>query len=92
MKGDYLLHFIDGTFQFDYRGATITKKFFAPIRYDKDSRDTSVKPSCKISAASVAASVESTSTWRQRSVGYSSGATRHGPARRLPWGCSTGSR
>ena len=41
-KGDYLLHFIDGTFQFEYRGAMIVKKFFAPIRYDKDSRSTAV--------------------------------------------------
>jgi hypothetical protein len=41
-NGDYLIHFIDGTFQFEYRGATIIKKFFAPIHYDKDTRATSV--------------------------------------------------
>jgi hypothetical protein len=41
-KGDYLLQFIDGTFQFEYRGATITKKFFAPIAYDKATRAMSV--------------------------------------------------
>jgi hypothetical protein len=27
-KGDYLLQFIDGTFPFEYRGATLTRKFF----------------------------------------------------------------
>ena len=37
-KGPYLLHFIDGTFQFQYRGATITKRFFAPLAYDPNSR------------------------------------------------------
>jgi hypothetical protein len=42
MGGEYLLHFIDGTYQFEYRGATLTKGFFAPIRYDKGTRATSV--------------------------------------------------
>jgi hypothetical protein len=42
MGREYLIHFIDGTYQFEYRGATLTKRFFAPIRYDKDTRATSV--------------------------------------------------
>lgn len=37
-NGSYLLNFIDGSFQFEYRGATISKKFFAPIAYDKENR------------------------------------------------------
>ncbi len=39
---DHLLHFIDGSYQFEYRGATLTKNFFAPIYYDKDTRAMSV--------------------------------------------------
>jgi hypothetical protein len=42
MGGEYLLHFIDGTYQFEYRGATLTKRFFAPIWYDKGTRAISV--------------------------------------------------
>jgi hypothetical protein len=42
MGGNYLLYFIEGQFQFEYRGATLTKKLFAPIRYEKDGRGTSV--------------------------------------------------
>jgi hypothetical protein len=41
-NGPYLLNFIDGSFQFEYRGATITKRFFAPIEYNKEKRTTSV--------------------------------------------------
>jgi hypothetical protein len=42
MGGEYLLHFIHGTYQFEYRSTTITKTLFAPIRYDKATRATSV--------------------------------------------------
>jgi hypothetical protein len=35
---EMLLDYIDGTFQFQYRGATLTKKLFAPISYDKEKR------------------------------------------------------
>jgi len=34
--------FVDGTFQFRYQGATLTKQFFAPIRYDEAIRQFSI--------------------------------------------------
>jgi hypothetical protein len=37
-----VLHFIEGTYQFEYRSATLTKEYFAPIYYDKHTRATSV--------------------------------------------------
>lgn len=33
---------IDGTFQFEYQGAMLKKRFFAPIDYDRDSRAFSI--------------------------------------------------
>jgi hypothetical protein len=41
-NGPYLLDFIEGNFQFEYRGATITKRLFAPIAYDREKRTISV--------------------------------------------------
>ena len=38
----YLRHFIDGTFQFEYHGAMLKKRFFAPIQEDKDNRQFSI--------------------------------------------------
>jgi hypothetical protein len=37
-----LRNFIDGTFQFEYRGAMLRKRFFAPIHHDKESRRFSI--------------------------------------------------
>lgn len=37
-----LLYFIDGTFQYEYRGATLKRRFFAPIQYDKVNRQFSI--------------------------------------------------
>lgn len=31
-------HYFDGTYQFEYRGATLTRRVFAPISYSKDER------------------------------------------------------
>jgi len=38
----YLRNFIDGTFQFEYHGATLKKRFFAAIQYDKENRQYSI--------------------------------------------------
>jgi hypothetical protein len=38
----YLRNYIDGTFQFEYRGAMLKKRFFAPISFDKDTRHVSI--------------------------------------------------
>jgi hypothetical protein len=38
----YLRDFIDGTFQFEYRGRILRKRFFAPIHQDKETRALSV--------------------------------------------------
>jgi hypothetical protein len=35
--------YIDGKFQFEYHGARLTKKFFAPIEYDKEKRTQSLR-------------------------------------------------
>ena len=37
-----LRNYIDGTFQFEYQGATLKKRFFAPIDYDRDRREFSI--------------------------------------------------
>lgn len=39
---DYLLHFIEGKFQFQYRGATLDRTFFAPIKYEREQRSISI--------------------------------------------------
>lgn len=36
--GNFLLNYAQGSFQFEYRGAMLVKKMFAPIGYDKDTR------------------------------------------------------
>jgi hypothetical protein len=41
-KPPYLRNFIDGTYQFEYRGAKLKKRFFAPIHEDKDNRRLSI--------------------------------------------------
>lgn len=38
----YLRDYIDGTFQFEYQGAMLTKRFFAPIAEDKDNRQLTI--------------------------------------------------
>ena len=38
----YLQNYIDGTFQFEYQGAMLTKRFFAPIAEGKDNRQLSI--------------------------------------------------
>lgn len=38
----FLRDFIDGTFQFEYLGAILKKRFFAPIAFDKDARAFSI--------------------------------------------------
>lgn len=38
----HLRNFIDGTFQFEYRGAMLKKCFFAPIQYDEENRQFSI--------------------------------------------------
>ena len=38
----YLRNYIDGTFQFEYQGAMLKKRFFAPISFDKDTRQFSI--------------------------------------------------
>lgn len=38
----YLRNYIDGTFQFEYRGAMLKKRFFVPIDFDKDARAFSI--------------------------------------------------
>lgn len=40
--GEHLLNFVEGSFQFEYRGATITKRLFAPLAYDSAKRTVSV--------------------------------------------------
>ncbi len=35
----YLRHYMNGSFQFPYQGATLTRNFFAGITYDKESRN-----------------------------------------------------
>ena len=50
----------------------------------------SLSPSRRMIAASAAGSVESTSTWRQRRFGYSSGATRQGPREQAAVGMQDG--
>lgn len=39
----YIRDFINGTFQFDYRGATTQRRFFAPLDVDKENRKVSVR-------------------------------------------------
>ncbi|WP_144985024.1 hypothetical protein [Gimesia aquarii] len=38
----HLRNFIDGTFQFEYQGAMLKKRFFAPIAFDKNARAISI--------------------------------------------------
>ena len=38
----FLRNYIDGTFQFAFQGATLKKRFFAPIAFDKDARQFSI--------------------------------------------------
>lgn len=38
----YLRNFIDGSFQFEYHGAMLKKRFFAPIQYNKEKRQFSI--------------------------------------------------
>ena len=38
----YLRNYIDGTFQFEYQGAMLKKRFFAPISFDKDTHQFSI--------------------------------------------------
>ena len=38
----YLRNFIDGTYQFEYHGAMLKRRFFAPIQEDKDNRRLSI--------------------------------------------------
>ena len=38
----YLRNYVDGTFQFEYQSAMLTKRFFAPIAEDKENRQLSI--------------------------------------------------
>lgn len=42
-KPPYIRDFINGTFQFNYRGATTQRRFFAPLDVNKDNRKLSVR-------------------------------------------------
>jgi hypothetical protein len=37
-----LRNYIDGTFQFEYQGAMLKRRFFVPIGYDKNARQFSI--------------------------------------------------
>lgn len=39
----YLRNYIDGTFQYEYQGAMLTKRFFAPIASNMDTRQFSIR-------------------------------------------------
>ena len=41
-ESEFLSHFVDGQFQFEYRGATTPRRFFAPLDCDRENRTISV--------------------------------------------------